>query len=41
MLGVFAPLGISPKFYYVQIAGAVPMLVGITLKSPKKTIDHP
>jgi hypothetical protein len=41
MLGVFSPLGISPKFYYVQIAGAVLMLVGITLKSPKKAIDHP
>ena len=41
MLGVFAPIGISPKYYYVQIAGAVLMLVGITLNSPKKTIDNP
>jgi hypothetical protein len=41
MLGVFAPMGISPKFYYIQIAGAVLMLVGITLKSPKKNIDNP
>lgn len=41
MLGVFAPLGISPQFYYVQIAGAVLMLVGITLKSPEKNINNP
>ena len=41
MLGVFAPIGISPKFYFVQIAGAVLMLVGITLKNPKKTIYKP
>ncbi len=40
MLGVFAPIGISPKFYYVQFAGATLMLVGTTLKSPKKTIDN-
>ena len=41
MLGVFAAIGISPKFYYVQFAGAVLILVGTTLKSPKKTIDNP
>ncbi|CAM3803266.1 Permease [Mesobacillus thioparans] len=36
MLGVLAPLGFSPKFYYVQIAGAGLMLVGFFLKSPAK-----
>ncbi len=40
LLGAFAPIGISPKFYYVQFAGALLMLVGTTLKSPKKTIDN-
>ena len=36
MLGIFAPLGINPNFYHVQIIGAFFMLIGITLKSPGK-----
>ncbi|MFJ7916328.1 MULTISPECIES: hypothetical protein [unclassified Lysinibacillus] len=33
MLGVFAPLGINPNFYYVQIIGIFFMLIGSTLES--------
>ena len=36
MLGIFAPMGINSKFYYAQIIGTFFMLIGITLKSPRK-----
>lgn len=39
MLGVFAPLGIHPNFYYFQIIGTPFVIIGITLKSPAKKKD--
>ena len=36
LLGVFAPLGMNPDFYFVQIAGSLVMLIGTLLKRPEK-----
>lgn len=33
MLGIFAPLGINPNFYYGTLIGLLFMLIGTTLKS--------
>ena len=39
LLGVFAPLGMNPDFYYVQIAGTIVMLIGTLLERPEKKKD--
>ena len=39
LLGVFAPLGMNPDFYYVQIAGTLVMLIGTLLQRSEKKKD--